>query len=98
MELISSQLIQIYNKVASDHEQGEGDSINYALTYYEKCREVAQKANDQEAEGQICHKIGLLYLKMGNLQRSIQYQKKFLEIAKQSTQDVSGASSVIPEF
>jgi hypothetical protein len=40
VELISSQLIQIYNKVASEHEKGEGDQIGYALTYYEKCREV----------------------------------------------------------
>lgn len=45
VELISTELIQIYKKVASEYEKGEGDQIDYALTYYEKCREVKPSIN-----------------------------------------------------
>ncbi|KAM3132429.1 hypothetical protein pb186bvf_015529 [Paramecium bursaria] len=88
-EQMSGQLIQIYNKMASEYEKGEGEQINQALHYYEKCREAAQKSGNYEAEGMICHKIGGLFLKMGNLQRSIQYQSKFLDIVKAQHKDDS---------
>lgn len=74
--------------MASEYEKGEGEQINQALHYYEKCREAAQKSGNYEAEGMICHKIGGLFLKMGNLQRSIQYQSKFLDIVKSQHKDV----------
>ena len=44
VELISSELIHIYNKVAQDYELAE--NLDQALIYYEKCLSVAQKASD----------------------------------------------------
>ncbi|EGR30552.1 hypothetical protein IMG5_129380 [Ichthyophthirius multifiliis] len=80
VELISKELIQIYHKVAQNFEKGESENISNALYYYEKCLDVAKKADKEEDEGNICHKIGLLYYKIGNYQRSIDFQKKYLEI------------------
>ena len=35
--------------------------------------QVAKKADREEDEGNICHKIGLLYFKIGNYSRSIEF-------------------------
>ena len=79
--LISRQLIVIYHKIAENYENDENENIKEALFYYEKCLDVAQKANDQEAEGSICYKMGLLYFKFGDFNRTIDFQSKYLEIA-----------------
>ena len=42
---------------------------------------MAQKANDQEAEGSICYKIGLLYFKYGDFNKTIDFQNKYLLIS-----------------
>ena len=42
---------------------------------------VAQKASDQEAEGSICYKIGLLYFKYGDFNKTIDFQNKYLQIS-----------------
>jgi hypothetical protein len=79
--LISRQLIVIYHKIAENYENDENENVNEALIYYEKCLNVAQKAEDQEAEGSICYKIGLLYFKSNDFEKTIEYQNKYLEIA-----------------
>lgn len=79
--LISRQLIVIYHKIAENFENDENENIQEALFYYEKCLNVAQKAEDQEAEGSICYKIGLLYFKSNDYEKTIEYQNKYLEIA-----------------
>ena len=38
---MSTELIKIYNRMASEYEKGEADQIAQALIYYEKCREAA---------------------------------------------------------
>lgn len=40
VELISSELIKIYNKRAQDYEKAENEGIQQALIYYEKCLDV----------------------------------------------------------
>ncbi|CAD8090961.1 unnamed protein product [Paramecium sonneborni] len=83
VEQMSTELIKIYNRMAQEYEKGDNDQIAQSLKYYDKCREAAQKAGDLESEGVICNKIGGLYFKMQNIQKSIQYHHKFLEIVKQ---------------
>ncbi|KAL4511805.1 hypothetical protein ABPG72_012650 [Tetrahymena utriculariae] len=80
VELISRELITIYKKVAQNFEKGDNESINEALFFYEKCLDVAKKADREEDEGDICHKMGSLYFKNQNYNRSIEYQRKYLEI------------------
>jgi len=94
---VSRQLIGIYHKIAETYENDESENIRDALFYYEKCLEVsiflnyeliklmffkvAQKASDQEAEGSICYKIGLLYFKYGDFNKTIDFQNKYLQIS-----------------
>lgn len=46
VELISSELIKIYNKRAQDYEKAENEGIQQALIYYEKCLDVAKKLKE----------------------------------------------------
>lgn len=80
-------MIDIYHKIALTFEEESNYSINEALEYYERCLSVAQMASEKEAEGSICNKIGTLYFNMGEIGKSIDYQKRYLEIAKEYNND-----------
>lgn len=41
-------------------------------------------ANDAKGEGEICHKIGNLYLERGDYERALKYQLRDLELAKKA--------------
>ncbi|KAM3134990.1 hypothetical protein pb186bvf_012990, partial [Paramecium bursaria] len=64
-EQMSGQLIQIYNKMASEYEKGEGEQINQALHYYENVErlhksQVISQGNDLPQNWQIIFKNGQL--------------------------------------
>lgn len=77
---ISKDLIDIYMKVAEDHERAE--SLEDALMYFEKCLQVARQAHEHESEGKVCYRIGELYYKSGRYEKSVEFQEKYLGIIK----------------
>ena len=50
---------------------------------------MAQKANDQKAEGSICYKIGLLYFKYGDFNKTIDFQNKYLQISSNNVIEIN---------
>jgi len=85
MEEVSRELVSNYKKMAekfemaSDEKSGE---VQKALNYYEKCLKACQRAEMVQLEGQISHKIGMIYLKHGEFEKSIEHQKIYLNNAK----------------
>jgi len=55
--------------------------VPLAILYYDKCLTVSEKVGDVEAKGGISHKMGLLFSKQNDYEKSIQYQKQYLEIS-----------------
>jgi tetratricopeptide (TPR) repeat protein len=85
MEEVSRELVSNYKKMAEKFElasdEKSGD-VQKALNYYEKCLKACQRAEMVQLEGQISHKIGMIYLKHGEFEKSIEHQKIYLNNAK----------------
>ena len=58
--------------------------FSYFFFYYK----VARKAEERDAEGSICNKIGFLHFKNQDYEKSIEFQQKYLQIARESNNDV----------
>ena len=80
---ISKDLIDIYMKVADEYEKNEVHED--ALMYFEKCLQVARQSGEYESEGKVCYRIGELYYKCENFEKSVEFQEKYLAIIKNSS-------------
>ena len=86
MSQVSTELVSNYKKMAERYElcsEENQSQIQLALSYYEKCLQACQRAEMIEIEGQISHKIGMIYLKHGDYEKSIEHQKIYLANAMQ---------------
>ena len=86
MGRVSREQVQNYKKMAEKYEYSSDDvsgKIQLALNYYEKCQKACQRAEMVELEGQISHRIGMIYLKHGEYEKSIEHQKIYLANSKQ---------------
>ena len=78
MSQVSTELVSSYKKMAERYEYCSNENqnqIQLALSYYEKCLQACQRAEMMEIEGQISHKIGMIYYKHGDYEKSIEHQK-----------------------
>lgn len=56
---ISGHLVRVYQQIAYDAQQQ--NNYEEALQYYEKCLEVAKKAQNELIEAECYQRIGLIY-------------------------------------
>lgn len=81
MKLIGKELIEIYIEKA---EKIIKFDLEESLVAYENGLKVARRAEELDSEARISHKIGELYYNEGKFERSVEYQKQYLEKLKQS--------------
>jgi len=72
--------VRVYSIIAVEFQNRE--EYGKALEYFEKCLDVSKRANDREKEADCYLSIGLIYEKLGDLDRSIVQLQKFLELCE----------------
>jgi len=82
-------LVGTYMVRAEEMEAG-GDKEK-AVEYYECCIKAAQECYDAHSEGIANHRLGKLWLQLGDTEKSISHQKAYLEYCKSvSPEDQEG--------
>merc|ERR1719446_52400 len=82
-------LVGTYMVRAEEMEAG-GDKER-AVEYYECCIKAAQECYDAHSEGIANHRLGKLWLQLGDTEKSISHQKAYLEYCKSvSPEDQEG--------
>eukprot|EP00331_Platyophrya_macrostoma_P030307 CAMPEP_0176443648 /NCGR_PEP_ID=MMETSP0127-20121128/22562_1 /TAXON_ID=938130 /ORGANISM="Platyophrya macrostoma, Strain WH" /LENGTH=424 /DNA_ID=CAMNT_0017828945 /DNA_START=23 /DNA_END=1297 /DNA_ORIENTATION=- len=82
---VSRSLVDIYKQMANSFlKSKDKDAETSALIYLDKCLDAAVTAADSKGEGEICHKIGNLYLERGDYEKALKYQLRDLELAKKA--------------
>ena len=77
---ISKELVRVYQNIAIEFQDRE--EFGKSLEFFEKCLDVSKRANDREKEADCYLRIGLIYEKLGDLDRSIVQLQKFLELCE----------------
>lgn len=54
------------------------------MNYFEKCLTASKRAADRQMEGECYQKIGKIEEKLGNLDKAIEYLKKFLSLCEET--------------
>ena len=66
---ISKELVRVYQNIAIEFQDRE--EYGKSLEFFEKCLDVSKRSNDREKEADCYQRIGLIYEKLGDLDRSI---------------------------
>lgn len=77
---ISRDLVRVYQLIAIEYR--EKTEYDLALTFFEKCLDVAKRANDKDKEAECYQQIALIQEKVSpdNHDHAIEYLQKFLEL------------------
>lgn len=75
---ISRELVRVYQVIAIDFQ--ERDEFDRSLEYFEKCLEASKRSNDKEKEAECYQRIGLIYEKLGDLEKAIGMLTRFLDV------------------
>lgn len=66
---INTELVRVYQNIAIDFQDRE--EFSKSLEYFEKCLDAAKRSNNKDKEAECYQRIGLIYEKLGDLDRSI---------------------------
>lgn len=90
LQAANHQLVEAYRRFAEVHEKKSDDSEAVAL--YKKCLTAAADAKDLRSEGLATYRLGLACAASGDKTASIEYQQRYLDICKR-TSDMLGEGS-----
>ncbi|KAJ9443363.1 hypothetical protein DIPPA_28458 [Diplonema papillatum] len=74
-------LIRVYSAIAAEREQT--GRYEDARDHYSKAVHTAAANGDHDAEGEAYSKLGSITVLLGDLQKALEYQKRFLLVSKQ---------------
>eukprot|EP01064_Diplonema_japonicum_P004033 TRINITY_DN12663_c0_g1_i2.p1 TRINITY_DN12663_c0_g1~~TRINITY_DN12663_c0_g1_i2.p1 ORF type:complete len:403 (+),score=111.80 TRINITY_DN12663_c0_g1_i2:36-1244(+) len=77
----NTNLIRVYMAVAGTLEVG--GAYEESREYYEKAVNTANVNDDQDAEAEAFCKLGSITVLLGDLNKALEYQKRFLMVSKQ---------------
>ena len=77
---ISRDLVRVYQQIALDYLNA--NDFDLSLTFFEKCLDVARRANDKDKEAECYQQIARIHEKVSpdDLTPAIEYLQKFLEL------------------
>lgn len=84
---ISANLVRVYMQIATEHQ--EATNFGEALSYFEKCLDVAKKAQNEDIEAECYQRIGLIYHELGQFDEAIEHTNKFLNLSEASRQKLN---------
>lgn len=84
---ISTNLVRVYMQIATEHQ--EEANFGEALQYFEKCLEVAKKAQNEDIEAECYQRIGLIYHQLGQFDEAIEHTNKFLNLSETSRSKIN---------
>ena len=79
---ISKDLVRVYQLIADEYL--EMNEFDMSLQFFEKCLNVAQRAQDKNIEAECYQKIGMIYETQGELDRAVEHREQFLELCKET--------------
>ena len=75
---ISKELVRVYQVIAIEFQ--DRTEFDKALEYFEKCLDASRRASEKLKEAECYQRIGLIHEKLGDLDKSIVFLNKFLEL------------------
>lgn len=63
------------------------------MEFFERCLDVSKRANDTDKEAECYQQIGLIYEQQGDLEASIEYLNKFLDICEETKNKVKAGQA-----
>lgn len=66
---ISKELVRVYQNIAIEFQERE--EFAKSLEFFDKCLDVSKRANDKDKEAECYQRIGYIYEKLGDLEKSI---------------------------
>uniref|UniRef100_A0A7S1ISJ5 Tetratricopeptide repeat protein 29 n=1 Tax=Eutreptiella gymnastica TaxID=73025 RepID=A0A7S1ISJ5_9EUGL len=83
----NKNLIRVYMRRALECEKAA--DYPRAKELYDKAMNTARANSDTEAEGEAYHKLGHITVLLGDLDKALEYQKRFLMVSREVRNDVN---------
>lgn len=77
----NEEVITAYRKLAQHFESSDHDPI--AVHFLKKSLQVADKSKNLRAQGKANQSLGLIYQKVGELDKAMEYLEKYSEVANE---------------
>ena len=70
--------MRVYQIIAIEYQERE--EYEKSLEFFEKCLDAAKRSGDKSKEAECYQRIGLIHENLGDLDKSIVFLNKFLEL------------------
>eukprot|EP00667_Euglena_gracilis_P008457 EG_transcript_8562 len=84
---VHANLVRVYMRRARECEKAA--DYGHAREMYEKSMNAARASGDAVAEGEAYHQLGNITVLLGDLDKALEYQKRFLAVSKETRSETN---------